>query len=161
MRFGAMRRRFDPQADLGVPAHITVLFPFMPPELIDTNVCQRLRRLFGQLSPVQFQLERVGRFPLTTYLAPEPTDSLVELTNAVVEDFPEYPPYGGAYASVIPHLTIADGQVEIANLAEIELRNSLNLHGPVRAHCNFVSLLENSSGRWRVMHEFALGEQEG
>lgn len=30
------REHFDASTPLGVPAHITVLFPFMPPETIDT-----------------------------------------------------------------------------------------------------------------------------
>jgi 2'-5' RNA ligase len=160
-RFGAMRRRFDPQAALGVPAHITILFPFMAPELVDAGVRRRLTLLFKRFSPFRCVLGRVERFPATTYLAPVFPGPFVELTNAVAKAFPDYPPYGGAHASVIPHLTVADGDARAADLAEQELHADLERHGPVSAHCGSVRLLENSTGRWREMHEFALVGHQG
>ena len=41
------------------------------------------------------------------YLAPEPDDGFRRLTEAVVQEWPEAPPYGGAYDDNIPHLTVA------------------------------------------------------
>src|SRR4051812_18070902 len=96
LRFGALRRKFDPQAALGVPAHITILFPFMPAELIDDATRRRLTRLFKRFSPFQCLLSQVGRFPTTAYLAPVAAAPFIELTNAVAAEFPDYPPYGGA-----------------------------------------------------------------
>jgi len=37
-RVGALRERFDASVRLGVPAHITVLVPFMSPERISAAV---------------------------------------------------------------------------------------------------------------------------
>jgi hypothetical protein len=31
------------------------------------------------------------------------------LTTAVSQAFPDYPPYGGSFADVVPHLTVGDG----------------------------------------------------
>jgi 2'-5' RNA ligase len=160
-RFGEMRRRFDPQASLGVPAHVTILFPFMPPEHIDSQIRRRLTHLFKRFSPFDFVLARVERFPATAYLAPSSDAPFLELTNAVAAEFPECPPYGGAHSSVVPHLTIADGDAHAANLAERELRADIELHGAVSAHGGSVRLLENSSGQWRAMHDFALSGHEG
>ena len=108
-RVGAMRRKYDPQASFGVPAHITVLFPFMPPELVDPDVRRRLKRLFKRCSPFACHLARVERFPSTAYLAPAAAAPFIELTRAVVSEFPQYPPYGCAHAGIIPHLTVAHG----------------------------------------------------
>jgi 2'-5' RNA ligase len=36
------RSRLDPSRGLGVPAHVTVLFPFMPPESMDSAAIERL-----------------------------------------------------------------------------------------------------------------------
>lgn len=160
-RFGAMRRRFDPQAELGVPPHFTILFPFMPPQLVDAAVCRRLKRLFRRFSPFLCVLDRVGRFPATAYLAPVHPAPFVELTNAVAREFPEYPPYGGVHSSIHPHLTIADGDAKAADVAELELRADLERHGPISSQCACVKLLENSSGMWREMHEFALVGHQG
>ena len=41
------RERLDANAPLGIPAHITVLFPFMPPEMIDAAARTRLEGLFA------------------------------------------------------------------------------------------------------------------
>lgn len=159
-RFGALRHRFDPQARLGVPAHVTILFPFMPPELVDAQVLRRLELLFQRFPPFACAFQRVERFPSTAWLAPADPNRFVELTNAVAREFPQYPPYGGAHASVVPHLTIADGDAAAAEVAQEELRADLERNGPVSAHCGSVRLLENSSGRWGEMHEFALvGDQ--
>lgn len=42
-RVQSLRDRFHPVAKLGVPAHVTVLFPFMAPERIDEAVLSRVR----------------------------------------------------------------------------------------------------------------------
>jgi len=160
-RVGPMRRKYDPQASLGVPAHITVLFPFMQPELVDAEVRRRLKRLFRRCSPFVCQLAGVARFPATTYLAPTVAAPFIELTRAVVAEFPDYPPYGGAHAGVIPHLTVADGDARAADIAEQELRVDLLRNGPITAHCGSVRLLENSTGRWRAMDEFGLVGHQG
>src|SRR6185312_14804244 len=34
---GALRREHDSSAALGVPAHVTILFPFLPPERVDQD----------------------------------------------------------------------------------------------------------------------------
>jgi 2'-5' RNA ligase len=160
-RFGHLRRKFDPQASLGVPAHITILFPFMAPELVDSSVRRRLGILFKRYSPFRCVLNRVERFSTTAYLAPAFAAPFVELTMAVARLFPEYPPYGGAHPSVIPHLTVADGDASAAETTERELRADIERNGPVAAHCGSVRLLENSSGRWKEMHEFALVGHQG
>ena len=160
-RFGALRGRFDPQASLGVPAHITILFPFMPPELVDDGVRRRLTLLFRRFSPFRCVLTRVARFPATAWLAPAFAEPFVTLTTAVAREFPDYPPYGGAHASVVPHLTIADGDAQAADMVEQDLRLDLARNGPVATHCGSVILLENSSGAWKKMHEFALVGHQG
>jgi non-ribosomal peptide synthetase component F len=40
------------------------------------------------------------------WLAPEPDNGFRALTTAVCSAFPDYPPYGGAFTDVIPHLTL-------------------------------------------------------
>jgi hypothetical protein len=160
-RFGALRRKFDPQASLGVPAYITILFPFMAPELVDSSVRRRLSILFKRFSPFRCVLTRVERFPATVYLAPAVAEPFTELTTAVARAFPEYPPYGGAYSSVLPHLTVADGDAVAAESVEQELRADIERNGPVSTHCGSVRLLENSSGPWKEMHEFTLVGHQG
>lgn len=48
---GTFRDRFDPVARLGVPAHITLLYPFEPPADIDVQVLRDLEDLFAARAP--------------------------------------------------------------------------------------------------------------
>jgi hypothetical protein len=52
------REHLDANAPRGIPAHITVLAPFMPPQMINTSVLTRLGQLFAEVSPFQFRLDR-------------------------------------------------------------------------------------------------------
>lgn len=152
----ALRERFDPSAKQGVPAHITVLYPFMSPELVSERVLAVIRHALGQVVTFDFQLSKIGRFPGVAYLAPEPAAAFVALTQRLAECFPEYPPYGGQHEGVVPHLTVAHGSPEEAVKAEAELALELSARGGIRSACREVVLLENSSGLWREMHAFGL-----
>ena len=153
---GALRERFDGSVRLGVPAHITVLTPFMSPDRISETVLQRIRDALGNVAPFSFTLATVRCFPATVYLAPEPAAPFIELTQSLVRGFPEYPPFGGRHESIIPHLTVAQGSALGNETAGEELIVAMQAHGPIAGNCASVSLLENSSGRWREMHTFRL-----
>lgn len=151
-----LRERFDASVKLGVPAHITVLVPFMSPESITFSVLQRTQAALNAVPSFSFRLCRVGRFPATTYLAPEPAEPFIALTQSLVNCFPEYPPFRGEHDSIIPHLTVANGSAPAAEIAERELASAVQAHGAIHSRCSSVALLENSSGVWREMHAFAL-----
>lgn len=69
---GGLRERFDPVARLGMPAHITLLYPFAPPELISHGVLDKVRLALSSAAGFEFRLARIGRFPDALYLAPDP-----------------------------------------------------------------------------------------
>lgn len=152
----SLREKFDPSAAQGVPAHITILYPFMPPERISGDVLAAVREALRDMAPFGFRLSRIGRFPTTVYLAPEPVEPFVELTRRLVRRFPEYPPYGGEHQDVVPHLTVAHGDLQQAADAEAELSRTLQTRPDIHCHCKEVVLLENSTGMWRPMRIFEL-----
>ena len=124
------RARCDPSAALGMPAHVTALFPFLDEALLTADVTGRLAAVCARLPVLDVELARFGRFPEVLYLDPEPPHGLRRLTLAIVEEWPEAPPYGGVFDSVIPHLTIADGaDAETEARIEQEVGRAL----PVRA----------------------------
>lgn len=151
-----LRLRHDPSAIQGVPAHITVLFPFKAPAALTSGDLTELERIIGVRPLFPFTLSEVQRWSQTTALTPTPAAPFIELTHAVVRAFPDYPPYAGKHGEVKPHLTVADGCAEGAESAETELRALLIRNGPVAAHCREVELIENSSGAWKVIHVFRL-----
>lgn len=149
-----LRNRYDPTVKLGVPPHITILVPFMDPAHITPAVLAKAQEALMDVPSFEFTLRRVGRFPATAYLAPEPSEPFVAMTSALVRAFPEFPPYGGEHAEVIPHLTVADGDAESATLAAMELEEMLRQTGHVTATCTCVVLLENATGVWKELHVF-------
>ena len=143
---GSFRARYDDANEKGIPAHITLLFPFG-----DRN--DGLAELFASFAPFEFALTEVRRWPDVLWLAPEPADRFVELTRALVERYPEYPPYEGVYATVVPHLTVASGKTPPEDIAA-ELRRGL----PIAARATHVVQLEEfAPDRWRERQRFPLG----
>ena len=90
----------------GLPAHVTLLFPFPEP---DSGVVEATRETLAGVAAFDVVFHEVRRFPNVPYLVPEPAEPFVALTGALVARFPAWQPYGGKFDSVIPHLTIADG----------------------------------------------------
>jgi len=150
------RQRFDPSARRNVPAHVTILYPFMAPELVDANVLAVLKGIAASVPPFDYRMKETRRFPVALYLAPDPEDSFAALTDGVFGAFPDFPPFEGKFDTVVPHVTVAHGDEPLLCEIEVELRIALSGAG-VGARCSEVVLIENSSGRWEQMHVFALG----
>jgi 2'-5' RNA ligase len=141
----------------GVPAHVTILFPFARAAQIDGSLLDELQALFARLPAIRFDLREARRFPGVLYLAPEPPDPFVSLTEVVVASYPGFPPYGGEFDSIVPHMTAAEGDAAVLDEAEADIRHAL----PIAAEANEVVLLEETQpnlGRWRTRASFPLRE---
>ena len=102
-------RPFDAVPLVGVPAHVTVLFPWVPPPVPNADL-QQLDDLVRRFGPFDFTLAEVRRFGAeVVYVAPEPPGSFAALTDAVVRTWPHHPPYEGEIEDPIPHLTLIHG----------------------------------------------------
>ena len=158
---GNLRLQYDESARMGVPAHITLLFPFMEPSLITPEVAQESASVFAAHSTFSFVLGSVGRFPATAYLEPEPSAPFVAITTALARAFPAFPPFRGEFSSIVPHLTVAHGSAAEAESAAVAVAAGLRSFGAVSSVCASVVLMENSSGHWRPMHVFPLAPARG
>ena len=150
---GHWRRRFDSSASAGVPAHVTVLVPFLDIDRIDAAVIDELRALFGGHGAFTVRFDKCRRFPDVLYLAPAPDEPYRALTEAVAARWPEAPPYGGQFTEVIPHLTVADGRpAHVLDEVEAALTGRL----PIAADVVSVSLFVSDGDRWHPRAEFPL-----
>jgi 2'-5' RNA ligase len=150
------RERLDPSSQLGVPAHLTLLFPFVPPHDIDDTVRADLSRVMAEVAAFDFALDAVGWFDdEVVWLRPSPAAPFAELTERIADRWPEYPPYEGAFDEVVHHLTIGDG-------ADLELMrraaDDVQRHLPVRSRAREVHLLVGNDrpGSWMTSEAFAL-----
>lgn len=152
---GALRLAYDSSAARGVPAHITLLYPFVAPERLDDAHLADLRAFFASVAPFAYTLARCGRFPHVLYLAPEPAQPFVQITQALAQRYPDNPPYGGAFADVIPHLTVAES--DDTSLLD-RIAADLDGFAPLMLRAEVVTLMvEGSDGRWVVHSTLPLG----
>ena len=152
-----LRFELDPVARLGVPAHVSVLFPFVPAAEIDEHVMARTAALFRSVPAFTHSLVRSAWFgDEVLWLAPDTSEEFRSLTRLVWADFPAFPPYEGRFDDVVPHLTIADhGPVEAMQAAELAVQR----HLPITATARAVTLMiERSSGHWKAAVSFALND---
>ena len=142
---GELRLRHDRSAALGVPAHLTILFPFVDSGALDEDAVEAV---FSAHEPFDFELESPSR-PSTAvapYLAPSQADRFVALTESVWRRWPDHPPYEGAHEAIVPHLT---------NLRSS--RSTATLQLPIHAHAGAVTLIEEQAdGCWVCRRRFAL-----
>jgi 2'-5' RNA ligase len=155
----AIRLDHVDNARLGVPAHVTVLFPFVPAlELVEADI-NRAAEVIARAPGFDVELRRAMTFDPTpskegvVWLAPEPSGPFVALTAALAAAFPAYPPYEGMHDTVVPHLTLANVDVDVPALVE-----SSRPHLPFKRRIDSVALLaEDAFGRWQVARELPLG----
>jgi len=147
------RLRYD-NAELGIPAHVTLIFPFVPAEEIGVDLLDELRKLFAEQPAFEFTLAGVARFADVAWLAPDPSDPFRRLTDLIFSRYPDYPPYEGLHEEVLPHLTVAMGDAALQD----EVDAALTPHLPIAAHAGEVTLLvEDESGHWAEFVRFPLG----
>lgn len=150
---GEWRLRYD-NARLGIPAHVTLLFPFVPAEALSDELFAELRELFAGQASISFSLTRLVAFPdQTLWLAPEPSAPFRRLTELIFERYPDYPPYEGIHDEIIPHLTVTTGDASLRDALDA----ALTPHLPIDAEVRNVHLLEEEeSGHWRTRERFPL-----
>jgi hypothetical protein len=154
---GQWREHLDENAAaLGVPAHVTVLAPFLARGKIGPPVLGSLGRLFGAVPRFRFRLVRTAWFgDQVLWLAPEDDGPFRALTERAYAAFPACPPFGGVFDEVIPHLTVGLGQ-PLAELRAAE--ESVGPQLPIEAAATAVTLMAGpvSGGRWSRVARFPL-----
>ncbi|HEX3063991.1 MAG TPA: 2'-5' RNA ligase family protein [Dongiaceae bacterium] len=149
---GRYRVKFDPSAAMGMPAHITLLYPFIAPHRITHDDRASLRDCLADLSAFAFELSAMRHFPThLLYLAPAPAEIFRQITLAIWARFPDFPPYGGRHPDIVPHLSVAQLESEAVlqpatNEFEAECRQRL----PIRTRAAEAALMDDTNGRWEV-----------
>jgi hypothetical protein len=179
-----LRAAHDSSAALGVPAHITLLSPFATVDRVDEEA---VGATLAPFAAFDFTLDRVERFSQgVVWLHPEPSAPFASLTAAIVARWPEYPPYEGVHAEVIPHLTVsvptpvvrntvsrspavpcsdapspmprARNTVSLPAAADPELLAAVDAALPIACRATEVRLLEETpGGRWMTRRTYVLG----
>ena len=154
----SFRRKVDPSTAAGIPAHVTVLYPFLPPDQLNDPLLAALRALFLEMPAFNVSFAKTMQFPDGLYLEPMPSGPFRRMTERVFGQFPQAPPYGGEFDQIIPHMTVAkvERARRLKTLAK-EFEQAARSALPIRSRVDTVALVENASGVWQVRAQFALG----
>ncbi|MEU4426056.1 2'-5' RNA ligase family protein [Actinoplanes sp. NPDC024001] len=153
-----LRERLDPIATQGVPAHITVLIPFLPPNELTPHVLAAVRHVVAGVPRFFLTLDKVGWFgERVLWLNPSPAEPFRELTHRLAGRFPRVQPYGGEFAEVVPHLTIGHDQpYEVLTAAAAQVQQRLPIHAWVSTVHLLVGRPEPDAS-WVRLTDFPLG----
>ncbi len=147
----------DPSATLGVPAHVTVLFPFVEPDELRPDVLATVAGVAAAHPAFEARFVRVSAFPTAIYLDPEPDAPFRALTADLASRFPDHPPYEGRFDEIVPHLTVAIGDPEdIAGLVEV-IAADLTPRLPIATRVSNLELLVSDGHRWHREATWPLG----
>ncbi len=113
-----LRQRYASDSFMQGPAHITLFYPFVPPEQAPSATIN-LISLCSAIAPLDLTLDRYGQFESTYFLAPSDPSAIISLHRQLLSAFPDYPPYEGEHGrDLVPHLTLAhnDSPSEMAQI---------------------------------------------
>jgi hypothetical protein len=154
---GPWRQRYDSAAALGVPAHVTLMYPFVPPDELP-GAEPTVRALLSGVAPFEVTFRRTNRFgDDVLFLDPEPAAPIVDLIRALAGRF-GLEPYGGTIplADVKPHLTVVDGHPDAFGEVELALNRGLPIASRVFEAWTLVS---DDGGRWTKGRPIAFGRR--
>jgi 2'-5' RNA ligase len=112
-----LRKKYAAKSYAHGPAHLTLFYPFVPYELIQTAL-PLLRSIAMGVEPFLLTLDHYGSFSVAQFLAPADPEPFIALFEKVAAVFPEIKPFEGKFGnSIVPHLTLTnlepDAQIEL------------------------------------------------
>ena len=153
-----LRRDSIGNAADGVPAHATLLYPFVATERLGPDVRGMIGSVAAEYDPFDFSLAGPARWPDVVYIRLEPTEPFVRLQAALARAFPAFPIYGrdGDF-EFVPHASVAEGSA-VDDPDTMGDPAWAALPRPGRASAIEV-ISRGPGGRWRTVWRIGLGRR--
>ena len=154
---GSWRAAHDPKARTGVPAHITLVVPWLPPDEIGKDSLDQLDLLVAGEPAFDYTLERVCWFGVRVlWLAPTPDEPFKRLTSLLASHFGT-PPWAGEF-EVVPHLTVGLAD-DVPPSALSAAADDISAKLPLACRAREVDVMCGDGTSWGVVHRATLGER--
>lgn len=141
----------------GVPAHLTLLFPFLPPFRCEEAHAE-VEGFFDSVEPFEFELTHVGWFEeRVVFVAPSDPLPFVALTEQLIGQWTQCIPYGGRHGGKhVPHLTLG---IEGTREEMISLAEAAKELLPMKCTAEEAWLMIGTPrpATWEVKRQFTLG----
>jgi len=151
----AYRKKYDTVSLHGIPAHVTLLFPFKDPSKITGETERKIEQVFLNVKPFPFMLANINTFPNVIFLEPDPREPFIELTERVAKAFPEHPPWEGKYQAINPHLTIG-ASIETQQMKRLQkqIMEDIGSKLPIKATATEAWLMVKNTDAWTIKRKF-------
>ncbi|PZS15808.1 MAG: hypothetical protein DLM60_16340 [Pseudonocardiales bacterium] len=138
----------------GLPAHVSLLYPFVVAAELDERVTTALNELFVEQLPIAVDFVECYRRGGFVALRPDPSDWLDELISKTRRRWPDVVPYEGVYGDVEPHLTVA---LRCSAETAVRIEQEVSAELPIWAELCEAWLLV-FEGRWTLRGRFEFGD---
>ena len=152
---GDWRAVHDPRARTGVPAHITLVVPWLPPGAINEEHLGQLDAILAGHEAFDYLLDQVKWFgERVLWLAPTPSSPFKDLTASLASHF-DTPPWQGEFPEVVPHLTVGLAGYSLGSTLA-EAADDLAAKLPLRCRASEVVVMCGDGASWKVIHRVGL-----
>jgi 2'-5' RNA ligase len=139
-------------ASKGVPPHITLLFPWRPVPITDTDI-STLRSVIKDQHPFPIVFTHIEQFSKRIlYLAINEESEVRILIQKILAAFPDASPYNNEFSNPIPHLTIAKAPDDATfDTLYQEVSTSIASKFPIEIMVREIVVMEEGEDtNWRV-----------
>jgi hypothetical protein len=136
----------------GVPAHVSLLYPFVPVAELHDSALGELGEVFERQTALDVEFDRCRRRDNFVFLQPSPLQPVMDLVDELRQRWPDVVPYEGRYGhQVEPHLTITLG-ADAAQATAVEDLVATEL--PLAATLREAWLVATRDGQWTLHERF-------
>ncbi|MEV6757081.1 2'-5' RNA ligase family protein [Streptomyces sp. NPDC051214] len=139
----------------GVPAHATLLYPWLPAAKVGPSELERLQAILVRAAPdvgrIHLRLAEVERGGAFVGV---PVPELRSLATAVREAYPGQAPYGGRFGQNPPvHVTVS---LDATDRTAADIAHRVTGRLPISAEVSTVHVVALSPDGWQVLAELPL-----
>lgn len=153
----AVRRAHVKDAGRGLPAHVTLLSPFVPERDLRAPIRQKIADVVSHRYAFDYHLIGPKASSDTIYAGVDSELPFRELYGALSAAFPDYPLYDDRAATFLPHVTVSGREARF----DQRLLADRAWHAlPTRRRAHSVELIARGArgarGRWATVWRFRL-----
>jgi 2'-5' RNA ligase len=158
---GDLRARLDPSAKLGLGPHFTLVYPFHDAHVITQTHRDALAAVASRHNAMAFELDTVGTFPSTVWMAPSKDAGIIALANALEAAFPDRPRTGRQFEHFTPHLSVARNVRGASDRdAVVHTLEERLAHRHALCRCDAIDIMARLESGWRSIARFPLKESK-
>ena len=157
------RRSSVSEAARGLPAHLTLLYPFVEPSRLDAAVRRTVAAVAERRAPIDYLLTGIARWPGVLYVAVDPVEPFVAIQSELAAAFPTYPIYDKTEPfDFVPHITIAEAPaVDLAEGLVAASADITRTRFPRPARAGALEVITDDGDGWRVLWRIPLRGRRG